>query len=197
MNPEKIYVEVPGELGWREYKLRELVWLWRTGQLPHHAVFQNDCGEWRPIDELVDPIIEREDRAAAATGNKVPAAGASGRSQGRGRYWVVAGLSIILFGVVVCAWSVARGRYLAWEVKQREERELLEWERRARIDDFIKSEDVVPGMTLEEVRRSWGEPRTKKATADGAQQQWIYRQQTVNFEHGVVTGLEATQPQRK
>jgi hypothetical protein len=99
--------------------------------------------------------------------------------------------------VVIYGWSVARGRYLAWEVKQREERELLEWERRARIDDFIKSEDVVPGMTLEEVRRSWGEPRTKRATADGAQQQWIYRQQTVNFENGVVTGLEATQPQRR
>jgi len=69
VSPDKIvYVKVPGVLGWREYKLRELVWLWRTAQLPHNAVFQNAQDEWRRIDELVDPIIERENRAAAANG---------------------------------------------------------------------------------------------------------------------------------
>lgn len=39
--------------GQREFEQHELIWLWRTAQLPHDAQFQDDAGEWRPIDELL------------------------------------------------------------------------------------------------------------------------------------------------
>jgi hypothetical protein len=195
VNPEKIYVEIPGELGWREYPLRELVRLWRTAQLPHNAVFQNDLGEWRPIAELVDPIIERQTRAAASGSDNSSAQVA--RRPSRHRRWLWAGAGVSLIALALGVWSILHDRYAAWKVARHDEREAVLLERRAHVEELVRIGEIVPGMTLEEVRRSWGEPKTKKVAADGIRQQWIYRHHAVTFENGVATGIEETASQRK
>ena len=86
---------------------------------------------------------------------------------------------------MLCAWAILRYRYAARETTHQEELDALEWEKKARMEDLIKSGEVVPGMTPEQVRRSRGEPKTMKTTADTSRQQWVYRQQTVIFENGV------------
>ena len=91
---------------------------------------------------------------------------------------------------MLCAWPILRDRYIAREAREREEVNALAWEKNARMEDLIKSGEVVPGMTLEQVRRSKGEPSTKGGTADASKQQWVYRHQTVFFENGVVTSIE-------
>lgn len=181
MNPAKIYVEVPGVLGWRTYDLDELARLWRAAQLPREARYQADRGEWRPLAELVGPVIEREMAARGET----PAAQLARQSRVRRHRWVWAGVGL---GVLVVLGVWQRG----WERSPaREQEEVVEWERGVRKEHLIKSGQVVPGMTLEEVRRGRGEPRTKKVTADGTRQQWIYRQETVVFENGIVMRVDA------
>lgn len=187
MNSEEIYVEVPGELGWRAYPLDELVRLWRAGQLPRDARFQNERGEWQPVGELVDPIIEKETRAGVARGGLESADGAPDPAKKRWKRWTGVGLAV---AAAVCLWPLARDRYAAEQARQQAVREALEWERQTRVEDFIKSERVVPGMTPEQVRRAKGPPRTAQSTGDGARERWVYRQQIVVFENGKVVGIE-------
>jgi hypothetical protein len=181
VNSEKIYVEVPGELGWRQYELHELVWLWRTAQLPHNAKYQDTTGQWLAIEKLVDPIIARENQTFDANPSK------QAPRLRHAQRWFWSGLAVFILIGGICSWPVLRARYFERQAKQQAAQDDWEWERQTRIEDLIKSGQVVPGMTPEQVRRSWGEPRSRKATADGVHQQWIYRHGTVMFENGTVS----------
>jgi hypothetical protein len=33
----------------REYELHELIWLWRTAELPHDTEYQDEFGAWQPV----------------------------------------------------------------------------------------------------------------------------------------------------
>jgi len=189
VNPEKIYVVVPGELGWRVYDINELVCLWRTAQLPPNATFQNDSGEWRQVAELVDPILERESRTTPRkTRNSTSTVGR--RFQRLHQRWVRVGLITVIVIGVLGVYAIFLDRHRARGARPSADEEALTLQREGQMEAVIKSGEVIPGMTQEQVRRSWGEPKTKKETADSTKQQWIYRSQTVIFENGVVTHLE-------
>ena len=185
MNPEKIYVEVPGELGWRRYNINELVALWCAAQLPPNAKYQDDAGQWRAVAELVEPIIKRNTRG--------PAEGRTTMDRGSQRLgyrpvWL--GASIVILIVALCLWPLLQGRHRGHSGNQQSDEGDIEWQRAGQVEDAIKSGQVTLGMTAEQVRRSWGEPKSRKGTPDSTNQQWIYRHRTVIFENGVVTRVE-------
>ena len=186
MNAEKIKVEIPTELQWREYRLHELIWLWRTAQLPPGTRFQNEVGEWRPLAELVEPRIKKENSGPAA----ISLTNDGNDSKGLWTTPLWATVTIVLLVLGGCGWRMLHQRHTQQGGSAPEERETLEWERMTRMEDFVKSREVVPGMTLEQVRRSIGEPKARKASADSSQQQWTYRNLTVIFSNGVVTRVE-------
>jgi hypothetical protein len=188
VNPEKIYVEVPGELGWREYPLPELMRLWRTAQLPRDARYQDSEGEWHPLAELVVPLIRQEIRAGAVDGTDRAVDGATARRWVRRGVWM--GLGAVLVAGALGILLGRPGHERSGEARVVPEEVSLGLGRDARIEELIRSGQVIPGMTPEQVRRSWGEPHEKKATADTAHQQWIYRHQTVIFENGIAVRIE-------
>jgi len=167
----------------RRYELRELVWLWRTAQLPHDAAFQDEEGQWRPVEQLVEPIIAEENLARKEEANPrrvIPV-------QRPRRRWLLVGAGIAL--AVVFSFPILRDLYLQERAGQQEDARAGERERASRIEDFIADKQVVPGMTVEHVLRAWGQPRQIIRSPDSQQEQWIYKKQVVTFERGIVTQL--------
>ena len=167
----------------RVYQLYELTWLWRTAELPHDAAFLDEDGRWRPVSELVEPILEAQKvREEAST--------SSARSPRPARWW----WGLTLCGMLVVSGMAAPGIYrtcASWRAAKLQEREALEREQAARKQDFISSNLVIPGMTHDEVRRIVGQPREIKATGDGNLERWVYKTQTIVFENGKVIGVES------
>lgn len=165
------------------YELYELTWLWRTGEIAHNAVFCDEAGQWRPVSELVEPALEAQ-RAATEPASKA----ASHRWHSPVLWWSVAlGLALAVGAVVgPRVWR----EYAAWKTRRLAEREALERERAARIEDFVASNLVVPGMTREDVRRTIGPPRAINTSGDGGIERWVYRKQIVVIENGKVIGFE-------
>jgi hypothetical protein len=166
----------------REYRLHELTWLWRSAALPHDAVFRDVDGIWKPLGELVDPLLNSTSEIAGVA-HDTPTVRRAIPWQ-----WLAA-TTVVLLGAIA----------LGLEWKRREpsprhtkEPEKAEGERPALHADFIQGSSFLPGMTPEQVRRTLGPPRAIKATADGSLQRWLYRQQTVVFENGKVVGIEAS-----
>jgi len=181
---EKTYRVRRSDSNERAYHLYELTWLWRTGELPHDAAFLSDDGQWRPINELVEPVLQAQDEKAKAPGPPP-------RSRLAIKWVWAAGLCGALVLAVVSSPELYR-HYAAWKSDRQQAREALEREQSARKQDFISSNLVIPGMTPEEVRRTVGPPRSINATGDGNLQRWIYRSQVIVFDSGKVIGVEAT-----
>jgi hypothetical protein len=168
----------------REYRLHELTWLWRNAELPRDAEFKDTNGTWRLVRELVEPLLEKagEERQGAIS---------SAASSSHAGWWVGAGIAVL--AVVIAMWPEWRHHYTTWQGARAEERQKLARERSARAEDFLRSNDIIPGMIPEEVRRIIGPPRATNATGDGSVQRWIYRKQVVVFENGKVIGVEASE----
>ena len=182
MSAEQIYLVRRNDSEPRTYRLHELTWLWRSEELPRNAEFRDASGVWKPVRELVEPLLakacEEEGRKSSAPSARPPHLG----------WWAVVGLAILV--VVIVIWPDGRRRYVEWQGAKMEERQKLERERSARTDDVIRSSDIIPGMVPEQVRRTIGPPRAVNATGDGSVQRWIYRKQVVVFENGKVIGVE-------
>ncbi len=58
----------------------------------------------------------------------------------------------------------------------------------ARIWAAIESNRVISGMTMEQVRFSWGEPEKTARTATG--EQWTFAAGVLTFRNGVLTGIQ-------
>ena len=183
MAPPKTYLVRRSECEEREYQLYELTWLWRTGELAHDAAFRDEDGQWRPVSELVEPILKAQRPADPS-----PAPSRGDRWHSPLLWWCVA-LALMLAVGAMAGPDLFR-QYSDWKTAKLQDREALERERAARIEDFVASNLVVPGMTREEVRRTIGPPRSIKATGDRDIERWVYRKQVVVMENGKVTGFE-------
>ncbi len=179
MSAEKSYVVMKNDWSQREYPLHELVWLWQTAQLPHDAMYRGASGEWRPIEELVQSVIEREARSPTPVSRPEPA-----RRRWSARWLWAAGFIVV---AMLGAWPLLRDRIAARKVAQADEELTMAHDR---VEDLVSNNQVVPGMTREQVRRSVGEPRAIKASADASVERWTYRKQIVVFGNGHVTAVE-------
>jgi Phosphoglycerate kinase len=56
----------------------------------------------------------------------------------------------------------------------------------AHIWNLIENSQIIPGMTAEEVKMSWGEPDKITPTATG--ESWLYTAGTLTFKKGTLTG---------
>ncbi len=186
VSAEKTYLIRQSDSSEREYRLYELTWLWRTAALPHDAVYRDDGGQWRPVRELVEPLLQKE---REKTSKSSPP---ESRHAGHAHRWMWAAAIGAVLAVALALGSEWWRQYTAWKVAQAAEREALQRERSARTEDFIQSNEIVLGMTPEEVRRAIGPPRTVKATGDASLERWFYRKQILVFENGKVIGVEAT-----
>ncbi|MEQ1858434.1 MAG: hypothetical protein ABMA13_00705 [Chthoniobacteraceae bacterium] len=166
----------------REYELHELVWLWRTAELPHDAAYLDAQGEWQPVEQLVGPIIQAQDESRVSKASEVPKASA----QRDGRRWkfAVAALAALL----LLSAPYVHESYTERKAAQAEADRVAEWERSERFEDFISNRQVVVGMKAEHVLRAWGQPTKKDDT--GEREQWIYSKRVVTFERGIVTRLD-------
>src|SRR5688572_6551537 len=61
---QKTYLVRRAEGQERMYELHELTWLWRTGEMAHDAMFRDEAGQWRPVCELVEPVLLSQSVAA-------------------------------------------------------------------------------------------------------------------------------------
>jgi len=185
VSAEQTYLVRRSDSQEREYRLHELTWLWRNRELPPDAEFRDASGAWRPVRILVEPLLdatcERKNTKA------IPPAARPAHAA----WWVIAGLTVL--AVAFALWPDGRRRYDDWKNARSEERRKMERERTARTADFLRSNDIIPGMIPEEVRRIIGPPRAMNATGDGGVQRWIYRKQVVVFENGKVIGVEASE----
>ena len=68
----------------------------------------------------------------------------------------------------------------------------LSSKRPARIVNAIKQEEVVLGMTRDEVKLSWGEPKDINRTVGnwGVHEQWVYDGTYLYFKNGVLTSFQ-------
>jgi hypothetical protein len=181
--PQKTYLVRRAEGQERTYELYELTWLWRTGEMAHDATFRDETGQWRPLCELVEPVLLAQPVVAGPAPKSNPS-----RWHSPAMWWGV--VLALVVGTVGMAGPDLYRRYTAWRDAKQAEREALERERAARIEDFVASNLVVPGMTREEVRRTIGPPRSIHATGDRGIERWVYRKQVVVLENGKVTGFE-------
>jgi hypothetical protein len=182
MPPQKTYLVRRSDSGERVYQLYELTWLWRTGELAHDALFRDDDGQWRPVNELVEPVLQAQQAAESPRTNEPD------RWRSPVLWWCLA-LGVALAAGAIVGPDVVL-QYSAWKAAKLQEREAAERERAARIEDFVASNLAVLGMTREEVRRTIGPPRSIKATGDGGVERWVYRKQIVVIENGKVIGFE-------
>jgi hypothetical protein len=98
----------------RRYDLHELTWLWRTAQLPHDALFQDEQGQWRPMGELIDPILARETKALAASAEPISKSNVSDRVLPSARMrLVVMALGLVLLATSLIVGLILRDRCLA------------------------------------------------------------------------------------
>jgi len=183
VSAEQTYLVRRSDSAERMYRLHELTWLWRNAELPRDAEFQDASGTWKPVRALVEPILEKardeETRKSLPTTIR----------HSRAWWWAAAGSAVLV--VVITMWPEWHDRYSSWRSAKAEDRQKLERERSARTEDVVRSNEIVPGMVPQEVRRTIGPPRAVNATGDGSVQRWIYRKQVVVFENGKVIGVEA------
>lgn len=177
--PDKRISVGGSDFGPREYELHELIWLWRTAELPHDAEYQNEHGEWRPIAELVEPIIKAQDEARPKPTVRPP------KARSTGRIWKFAAFGVALLALLAAPYVID---FVAKRnARQAEDAHIAKWEQSERIEDFIANRQVVVGMKPEHVLRAWGKP-SKKATV-GGREQWIYGKRSVTFSKGIVSGI--------
>lgn len=182
VNAEQTYLVRRSDSAERRYRLHELTWLWRNAELPRDAEFKDTSGTWKPVRELVEPLLEKA--RAEETRKSSPTSARHSRA-----WWWMAAAGAVLV-VTITMWPDGQRRYSAWQSAKVEQRQKLARERSARTDDVIRSNDIIPGMVPEQVRRTIGPPRAVNATGDGSVQRWIYRKQVVVFENGKVIGVE-------
>lgn len=182
VNAEQTYLVRRSDLAERRYRLHELTWLWRNAELPRDAEFKDANGTWKPVRKLVEPLLDKAREEEARKSSPTPV------RHSRAWWWVAAAGAVLV--VAITMWPEWRHRYSSWRSVKAEERQRLERERSARTDDVIRSNDIIPGMVPEQVRRTIGPPRAVNATGDGSVQRWIYRKQVVVFENGKVIGVE-------
>lgn len=186
MSAEQTYVVRRSDSDERGYLLYELTWLWRTGQLPHDAAFRDSTGAWRPVRELVEPILEREKQSAE--NHKRESQYSNQPSCSQWRLWLGGCTALLVVGAIL--WPSLRDKDATTKPAEAEERQSAEQERAASKGDFIVHRQILPGMTPEQVRRIVGPPKTVKATADASLERWFYKKEVVVFENGTVTGIE-------
>jgi hypothetical protein len=58
----------------------------------------------------------------------------------------------------------------------------------ANIWSLIENSKIIPGMTMEQVKMSWGEP--EKITRTAAGENWIYQASTLTFKNGTLAGMK-------
>jgi hypothetical protein len=92
-----------------------------------------------------------------------------------------------------------RNNELTKDKKQRAERNQTEQSeynagvaRKARVDDAIRRNAIIVGMTKDEVRKSWGEPERNNSSSGsyGAHDQWIYPSAYIYFRDGQLTSWQ-------
>jgi len=183
VNPEPTYRVRRSDSQERAYQLHELTWLWRTAELPHDAEYLDGEGRWRPVNELVEPVIAR----LCAQEKKASVAAPTHHAT---RWWWAAAVAVLAGSGAAISPEIQR-RYDGWQRQKEREREAVEREQEARKQDFIASNVVIPNMTHEEVRRIIGEPRAIKATGDSNLERWVYKTQVIVFQDGKVIGVES------
>lgn len=64
----------------------------------------------------------------------------------------------------------------------------------AEVEKIVAAKKIRIGMTIDQVRRAWGEPKNKiiTTTASGTDEQWVYESQYVYFEDGKMTSLQTS-----
>jgi hypothetical protein len=177
VNAEKTYLVRQKGTEERLYRLYELTFLWRHAQLSPDAVYRDDRGEWRSVDELVAPALAVETAPPKQT-HSISA---------RMEWTLTIGAVLLVAGLAARPIS---HRYANWKTARLEAKAAEARAHPALKDDFIANDLVVPGMTREDVRRIIGPGRSIQATGDGRLERWIYRTQIIVFEDGKVIGTE-------
>ena len=183
MKPEPTYRVRRSDSLERAYQLHELTWLWRTAELPHDAEYLDSEGRWRPVNELVEPILAQQ----SAAEKESPAPTRPHRTALW--FWAIAIAVLAASGAMTA--PELQHKYRAWQMARDQENQDLQREQEARKQDFIASNVVIPNMTHEEVRRIIGEPRAIKATGDKGMERWVYKTQVIIFQDGKVVGVES------
>lgn len=171
-----------GDAQQRQHELHELLWLYRTAQLPHDAEYQREDGTWAPVEELVEPLLagERQQKPAEPSAPVEPP-----RTK---RLWPL----LILTSLVVIAFG-APNAFWMWQHQQQVEAEVARaaaWEQSERLKDNISSGRVAIGMTPEQVVKAWGQP--KQIIHENGKQRWIYKRGTLTLEGGRVISLDGS-----
>ena len=183
MKNADVYLVTSDGVATREYALAELVWLWRTAQLPAEAHYRDRGGEWRPVAGLVESMSARE---AKGSKRAVKAAAAKARATFRMRAAVVAVL--LGSGLMLAAWRLVPHYREKAAAEEREQQAVLR-EDEVRLREAIDQHQVFPGMTREQVQRSWGTPQSVKTQEAPRRETWTYRGYEVEFEDGAVIRL--------
>lgn len=197
---EKTYLVTLDGDATKECKTSELVWLWRTAQIPDKAEYRDDLGAWRPLGELVKPIIEQED-ATTRNALKHERKAIDPPPSKKPRWpWLIAGAAgviVIVAAFVIRPTVVEKQEEMIPQVVQelktvQEERpELSPHVEKIQIETKpIEVPAVVPGTTADQVREIWGEPKGVEWSSDPKQEMWRYKEYRVHFQSGIVTRLE-------